>query len=110
LIVTQHAAFAYLAERYDLEQISIAGLSTDAEPSPSELAEMTDFIQNQKVEYIYVGKTTPSNITKAVANETDTDVADLDPIEGNTKKDQEGGIDYVTAMRNNLEALKLSIR
>ena len=110
LFVTQHAAFAYLAERYDLEQISIAGLSTDAEPSPSELAEMTEFIQNQNVDYIYFGKTTSSNISETLANETDTELAVLDPIEGITKEDQEAGIDYVTAMRNNLEALKLSIR
>lgn len=110
LFVTQHAAFAYLAERYDLEQISIAGLSTDAEPSPSELAEMTEFIQNQNVDYIYFGKTTSSNISEALANETDTELAVLDPIEGITKEDQEVGVDYVTAMRNNLEALKLSIR
>lgn len=110
LFVTQHAAFAYLAERYDLEQISIAGLSTDAEPSPSELAEMTEFIQNQNVDYIYFGKTTSANISETLANETDTELAVLDPIEGITKEDQEAGIDYVTAMRNNLEALKLSIR
>lgn len=110
LFVTQHAAFAYLAERYDLEQISIAGLSTDAEPSPSELAEMTEFIQNQNVDYIYFGKSTSSNISETLANETDTELAVLDPIEGITKEDQEAGIDYVTAMRNNLEALKLSIR
>lgn len=110
LFVTQHAAFAYLAERYDLEQISIAGLSTDAEPSPSELAEMTEFIQSQNVDYIYFGKTTSSNISETLANETNTELAVLDPIEGITKEDQEAGVDYVTAMRNNLEALKLSIR
>lgn len=110
LFVTQHAAFAYLAERYDLEQISIAGLSTDAEPSPSELAEMTEFIQSQNVDYIYFGKTTSSNISETLANETGTVLAVLDPIEGITKEDQEAGVDYVTAMRNNLEALKLSIR
>lgn len=110
LFVTQHAAFAYLADRYDLEQISIAGLSTDAEPSPAELAEMTEFVKSQNVDYIYFGKTTSSSISETLANETDTELAVLDPIEGITKEDQEAGMDYVTAMRNNLEALKLSIR
>lgn len=107
--VTQHAAFAYLAERYGLHQIAISGLSTDAEPSPSELTEMTNFINAQHVEYIYFGKTTSSAISETLANETGTQLAVLDPIEGITEEDQEAGIDYLQAMRNNLEALKLSI-
>ena len=108
--VTQHAAFAYLAERYDLHQVAISGLSTDAEPSPSELTEMTNFINAQNVEYIYFGKTTSSAISETLANETDTQLAVLDPIEGITQADQEAGIDYLQAMRNNLDALKLSIQ
>lgn len=108
--VTQHAAFAYLAERYGLHQVAISGLSTDAEPSPSELTEMTNFINAQNVEYIYFGKTTSSAISETLANETDTELAVLDPIEGITEADQEAGIDYLQAMRNNLDALKLSIQ
>lgn len=107
--VTQHAAFAYLADRYDLHQVAISGLSTDAEPSPSELTEMSNFITAQNVEYIYFGKTTSSAISETLANETNTQLAVLDPIEGITEADQEAGVDYLQAMRNNLEALKLSI-
>lgn len=107
--VTQHAAFAYLADRYDLHQVAISGLSTDAEPSPSELTEMSNFINTQNVEYIYFGKTTSSAISETLANETNTQLAVLDPIEGITEADQEAGVDYLQAMRNNLEALKLSI-
>ncbi|MBM6615410.1 zinc ABC transporter substrate-binding protein [Desemzia sp. RIT804] len=107
--VTQHAAFAYLAERYDLHQVAISGLSTDAEPSPSELTEMATFIKDQDVNYIYFGKTTSSAISETLANETNTQLAVLDPIEGITQADQEAGVDYLQAMRNNLEALKLSI-
>ena len=36
-IVTSHAAFGYLADRYRLDQIGITGLSPDAEPSPQRL-------------------------------------------------------------------------
>lgn len=108
--VTQHAAFAYLADRYDLHQVAISGLSTDAEPSPSELTEMSNFINTQNVEYIYFGKTTSSAISETLANETNTQLAVLDPIEGVTEADQEAGVDYLQAMRNNLEALKLSIQ
>ena len=40
--VTSHAAYGYLAARYAVEQIPIAGLSPEAEPSPQQLAEITD--------------------------------------------------------------------
>lgn len=108
--VTQHAAFAYLSERYDLNQVAIAGLSTSQEPSPSELAEIAEFIEAQKVDYIYFGKSTSSNIAETLAYETNTQTAVLDPIESVTEQDQEAGYDYLEAMYNNLESLKLSIQ
>lgn len=37
-LVTSHAAFGYLADRYGLEQAPIAGISPDDEPDPSSLA------------------------------------------------------------------------
>lgn len=110
LFVTQHAAFAYLAERYDLIQVPIAGLSTSQEPSPSELTDITDFIEAQNVDYIYFGKTTSRDIAQTLAYETGTQMAILDPIEGITEADQEAGIDYLEAMRRNLESLQLSIQ
>lgn len=108
--VTQHAAFAYLADRYDLHQVAIAGLSTSQEPSPSELADIASFIEAQNVNYIYFGKSTSSNIAETLARETGTQTAVLDPIESVTQADQEAGYDYLAAMQSNLEALKLSIQ
>ena len=51
--VTQHAAFRYLALDYGLNQVSISGLSPDAEPSASRLAELTEYIKKNKISYIY---------------------------------------------------------
>ena len=39
-IVTSHAAFGYLAERYGLEQVAITGLAPEAEPTPRELEDV----------------------------------------------------------------------
>ena len=39
-IVTSHAAFGYLAERYGLEQIAITGIAPEAEPTPRELEDV----------------------------------------------------------------------
>src|SRR5690606_26922081 len=39
-LVVSHAAFGYLADRYNLTQIAVAGLSPEDEPTPQRLAEV----------------------------------------------------------------------
>src|SRR3989344_1248122 len=52
-IITSHTAFAYLADQYDLNQVSIAGLSPDAEPSAKQLANVADFAKKNNIRYIF---------------------------------------------------------
>ena len=40
-IVTSHEAFGYLADRYGLKQVGIAGIDPDSEPSPKRIAELS---------------------------------------------------------------------
>jgi len=107
--VTQHAAFAYLADRYNLEQVSIAGISTEQEPSPAKLAELQDYVKENDINYIYYAEASSSQIAETLANETGTELEILNPIEGITTEDQEKGIDYIQLMKNNLAALQKSI-
>lgn len=108
--VTQHAAFAYLANRYDLEQVAMAGLSPDQEPSPAKLAELNDFIKENNIKIIYFAETASPKIAKTVANETGAKLEVLSPIEGITQEEQEKGVDYIKVMEKNLEALEKAIK
>ncbi|MGB3160601.1 MAG: metal ABC transporter substrate-binding protein [Carnobacterium sp.] len=108
--VTQHAAFAYLAKQYNLTQVSISGLSSETEPSPSKLAELSKYAKENDVRYIYFENNTSSKIAETLAAEANIELAVLDPIEGVTKKEQEVGTDYIQVMKNNLESLKKSIQ
>lgn len=108
--VTQHAAFAYLANHYDLEQVAIAGLSPDQEPSPAKLAELNDFIKENNIKIIYFAETASPKIAKTVANETGAKLEVLSPIEGITQEEQEKGVDYIKVMEKNLEALEKAIK
>ncbi|RYJ04609.1 MAG: zinc ABC transporter substrate-binding protein, partial [Actinomycetales bacterium] len=45
-IVTSHAAFGYLAAKYGLTQVPIAGLDPSNEPSGAQLADITDLVKN----------------------------------------------------------------
>ncbi|TFJ46148.1 zinc ABC transporter substrate-binding protein [Carnobacterium divergens] len=108
--VTQHAAFAYLAARYDLKQVAISGISPDQEPSPAKLAELNDFVKENNIKVIYFEETASPKIAKTLAKETGATLAVLSPIEGITKEDQDQGMDYIKVMENNLKALQETIK
>lgn len=108
--VTQHAAFGYLAKQYGLTQESIAGISPDQEPSPSRLAELKKYVEANHISVIYFESSASSKVAETLAKETGVELVVLNPLESLTKKEQEQGEDYLSVMRENLEALKKSIK
>jgi len=105
-IVTSHAAFGYLAERYGLEQISIEGLSPEAEPSPRELARVAAIVRARHVTTVYFETLVSPKLAATLARETGTKTAVLDPLEGLTPKAIEAGANYFSVMRANLRNLR----
>jgi zinc transport system substrate-binding protein len=105
-LVTSHEAFAYLAQRYGLEQIPITGLSPEAEPQPADLAHVVDLVKERGVTTIYYETLVSPRIADTVARETGAETAVLDPIEGLTPAEIAKGEDYFTRMRANLQALE----
>ena len=51
--VTSHDAFSRLADRYDLVQESISGISPEAEPTPNRIEELKDIVKDKKIEVIF---------------------------------------------------------
>ena len=54
--VTQHTAFSYLAKRFGLNQLGIAGISPEQEPSPRQLTEIQGICKTYKVKTIFYRK------------------------------------------------------
>jgi zinc transport system substrate-binding protein len=103
-LVTSHAAFAYLAQRYGLHQVPIAGLSPEAEPDAATVRSVIDTIRAQHVSTIYSEPSASTGLTRTVADETGVRVAVLDPVESIT--DGSPGRDYLEVMRANLQTLR----
>ena len=103
-IITSHAAFGYLTERYGLEQVGISGISPNERPSPARIAEVQDLAQKHGVTTIFFETLSSDADASAVAGDLGLELAVLDPIEGIT--DTSPGTDYVSVMKSNLEALK----
>ncbi|MDR1387621.1 MAG: metal ABC transporter substrate-binding protein [Propionibacteriaceae bacterium] len=101
--VASHAAFGYLARRYDLVQIPIAGLSPDAEPSPARMAEIQRLVTDQGITTIFFETLASPALAQSLAGDLGLRTAVLDPAEGLT--DQSAAQDYIGLMRADLDAL-----
>lgn len=105
-LVVQHEAFGYLTHAYDLEQVAITGLITNAEPSAQQLVEISKFISENEVEVIYIDPATSTSISETIANTTGVELRPLRTLEFVSNDEMEQGMDYLTLMRENLEQLK----
>ncbi|MBS2539356.1 zinc ABC transporter substrate-binding protein [Catenulispora sp. NF23] len=105
-IVTSHAAFGYLAERYGLVQVPIAGLSPDDEPSAAHLAKIQDLIKTKGVTTVFFETLASPKTARTLAADTGTKAAVLDPIEGVKDPSKQ---DYLSIMRDNLAALRSAL-
>ena len=108
-IVTSHAAFAYLADAYDLEQIALTGVSPESEPGPGELEELVERVEREGATTIFFETLVSPDLAETVARETGAEVAVLDPLEGLTEERTAKGADYFTVMRENLAALRRAL-
>ncbi len=76
VMVTNHDAFGYFADRYDFEVLGVVipGGSTLGDPSSRELAELVETMEDEGVTVIFVETTQPSVLAEAVAAELGGDV------------------------------------
>ncbi|WP_223148277.1 metal ABC transporter substrate-binding protein [Actinotalea sp. JY-7885] len=102
VIVTSHAAFGYLAERYGLEQVGISGLDPEAEPSPARLREVRELAQEHDVTTVFTETLVSPDVAEALAGDLGVQTAVLDPIESQADQDT----DYRGAMERNLQVLR----
>jgi len=107
--VTSHAAFGYIATAYGLHQVPIAGLSPDTEPSPKDLADITQFVRKQGINFIFFESLVSPKLAQTIANETHAKTMVLDPIEGIVDTDLATGKNYLTVMNDNLTNLRTAL-
>ena len=105
-LVVSHDAFGYLAARYKLEQVGIAGLDPDADPSPARIAEVSRYAREKGVTTVFFETLVSPRVAETVAREAGGRTAVLDPVEG---VPDGSGDDYYRVMRRHLEALRAAL-
>jgi len=103
-IVVSHEAFGYLARRYGLTQLAIAGLDPDTEPSPARLLQVRDAILATGATTVFAESSATVSAINALAADAGVQTAILSPVE--TAPD---GGDYLTAMDSNLQTLRSAL-
>lgn len=108
--ITSHAAFGHLAKRYNLNQLSISGISPDQEPTAKDMAEIVTFARDHNVEYIFFESLVSPKLAETIASEVGAQTLVLDPIEGITDQQMKDGVNYFTIMEENLKALQIALQ
>ncbi|GAB2612265.1 zinc ABC transporter substrate-binding protein [Streptomyces capparidis] len=104
--ITSHAAFGYLAERYDLEQVAINGVDPESEPSPAHLADLQRTAREKKVSTVFFETLASPKTAKTLAKDLGLKTAVLDPLEGVQDPEKEN---YFSVMRQNLKNLEQAL-
>lgn len=69
-VVTSHDAFGYFAQAYNIEFVSVAGLSSQAEPSAREMAAIIDLIKKEGITGVFVENASSAKLASQIARET----------------------------------------
>ena len=99
--VTQHTAFSYLAKRFGLNQLGIAGISPDQEPSPRQLTEIQEFVKTYKVKTIFTESNASSKVAEALIKSTGVSLKTLNPLEADPQNDKS----YLENLEENMAIL-----
>ena len=99
--VTQHTAFSYLAKRFGLVQLGIAGISPEQEPSAKKLSEIQDFLKENHIRKVFVERNQSSKIAKVLGKSLDAKISVLDPLEADPENEQT----YLENLEDNLKTL-----
>ncbi|MBA3524138.1 MAG: zinc ABC transporter substrate-binding protein [Geodermatophilaceae bacterium] len=103
-IVVTHNAFGYLADRYGLTQVGIAGLSPEEEPSPQKLDDVRQFAEENGLTTIFYEEAVSPEYAQTVADLIGASTAVLSPLEV-----VDDGEDYVSVMEQNLTTLEAAL-
>ncbi|PKH10352.1 metal ABC transporter solute-binding protein, Zn/Mn family [Planomicrobium sp. MB-3u-38] len=101
-----HAAFGYLAETYGFEQVAVAGLNSQDEPSQKELVEIVNLAKEKSIDYIVFEQNVSSKLTEVIQKEIGAEAVNMHNLSVLTQEDIDNNETYFTLMRKNFAVLE----
>lgn len=109
-LVTEHRVFGYFARAYGFEQVGtvVASLSTLAEPSAQELAQLQQQIREEKVPAIFVGTTVNPNLVTQLGQ--DLNVPIIPVYTGSLSAADGPAANYIDFMRYDVSTIVQALK
>jgi zinc transport system substrate-binding protein len=108
-ILGGHAAFGYLAARYGLRQVSLYGLSPDAEPAPRQVVQIVELMKKERLSVVFYEENQSRKMAEILARETKARLLPLNTAH-NLAPHQLGPVhSFLDIMRKNLESLSQGV-
>lgn len=105
--ISFHAAWTYLARRYDLKEAGVIETSPGKEPTPKEIAAIVAAAKKAKVKAIFAEPQFSPKAAEAIARECQAQVLFLDYLGGPGIKERE---DYFSILRYNIKTMSQAMR
>ncbi|MHA6260227.1 metal ABC transporter solute-binding protein, Zn/Mn family [Sporosarcina sp. CAU 1771] len=104
-----HSAFRYIADTYGLEQIAVAGLNSQSEPSQKQLATLVEYAKERDIKYVLFEQNVNSKLTDVIRKEIGAQSLMLHNLGVLTTDDIKNNEDYFSLMEKNIDTLKLAL-
>ncbi|RLQ90096.1 zinc ABC transporter substrate-binding protein [Planomicrobium sp. Y74] len=101
-----HSAFGYWADAYDLEQVAIAGLNSQDEPSQQALVNIVKQAEELNIDYIAFEQNVSSRLTEVIQKEVGAEAVQLHNLSVLTQEEIDAGETYFSLMQKNLEVME----
>jgi len=107
VLVTNHFAYGYYAERYGFEMLGtvIPAATTEAETSAAQFAELVELIERERVPAIFGSTTEPVTLAEAIAAEVGFEVEVIQLYTGSLGEPGSGAETYLEMMRTSTERI-----
>jgi zinc/manganese transport system substrate-binding protein len=108
-VITSHDAFGYFAAQYQIKFLAPQGVSTDAEPSARQVAQLIRQIQREKIRAVFIENMRNPTLLAQLARDAGVTVAPALYVDALSATD--GPADsYLKLMRHNVTALALGMQ
>ena len=105
-IVANHNAYSYISVRYDIDILTVHGLDPEGEPSPGEVAEVVEQINEKGITTLFIEEYTDSSAVQSIVEETGVSVKILYTME---MQPSDPSDDYLSMMDKNLNNMVAGI-
>ncbi len=106
ILLSGHAAFAYLAKRYGLRQIALSGISPDAEPTPKKMSGVIETAHKTGIQFIYVEELVNPKLARSLSREAGVGVLILNAGHNLTPQQVKEKVTFLELMEQNRKNLQ----